>query len=78
MNANEPLMKCRESATFCQKCLKYDKHYKSSGHLFIGWATDHRASVRDHQKAMGLDPYIDERKTERALRGEPDHDMLQP
>lgn len=38
MNANEPLMKCRESATFCQKCLKYDKHYKSSDYLFIGWA----------------------------------------
>jgi hypothetical protein len=38
MNANEPLMKCRESATFCHKCLKYAKHYKPGGHLFIGWA----------------------------------------
>jgi hypothetical protein len=28
MNADEPLKKCRESAIFCQKCLKYDKHDK--------------------------------------------------
>lgn len=41
-------------------------------------ATDNRTPVRDHQKTMGLHPYIDERKIERALRGKPDHDMLQP
>jgi len=23
-----------------QECLKYDKHYKFSGYLFIGWAAD--------------------------------------
>jgi len=37
MNANEPSMKCRESATICQKCLKYDKHEKYSGDLIIGY-----------------------------------------
>jgi len=38
LNASEPLMRCQEGATFCQKLeskLYSDKH---SGHLFTGCA----------------------------------------
>lgn len=37
MNANEPMMKCRESATFCQKCLKYDKHKALRAQSKFNW-----------------------------------------
>jgi len=39
--------------------------------------TDHGAPIRDIKKKMGLYPYIDERKTERALGSKHDHDLLQ-
>jgi len=34
MNESEPLMRCRESGTFCQKLQRYECSYKCGSNLF--------------------------------------------
>nr|WP_250149319.1 hypothetical protein [Flagellimonas sp. 389] len=52
------------------------KEGRTKHRILQAQATDHRTPVRDPEKAMGLYPYPDEGKTERSIRGKPDHDLL--
>jgi len=36
MNESEPLMRCRESATICQKLQRYECSEEYNGNLFTG------------------------------------------